>query len=55
MRLKGYLLAISSSASYGTIPLFALPLKAMGVSVDTTLTYRFLTSALFIGLYLAFR
>lgn len=55
MRLKGYLLAILSSASYGTIPLFALPLKALGVSVDTTLTYRFLTSALFIGLYLVFR
>lgn len=55
MRLKGYLLAILSSASYGTIPLFALPLKAMGVSVDTTLTYRFLTSTLFIGLYLVIR
>lgn len=55
MRLKGYLLAILSSASYGTIPLFALPLKELGVSVDTTLTYRFLTSALFIGLYLVVR
>lgn len=55
MKIKGYLFAALSAASYGTIPLFALPLKSQGVSVDTTLTYRFLLAAAIIGLYMLFR
>lgn len=55
MKLKGYLFAIISAATYGTIPLFTLPLKEQGVSVDNILVYRFFTSALLIALYMLAR
>lgn len=52
MKLKGYVLGIISSASYGLIPLFILPIKQAHFSLDITLFYRFLFSALMIGGYL---
>ena len=52
MKLKGYLLGLLSSISYGLIPLFILPLKKVGFSMDTTLFYRFLFSASILGCYL---
>lgn len=55
MKIKGYLFAALSAISYGTIPLFALPLKREGLSFDTVLTYRFLFTALLIGLYLLWK
>ena len=55
MKLEGYLFAALSAISYGTIPLFALPLKRVGLSFDTVLTYRFLFTALLIGLYLLWK
>lgn len=54
-KLRGYLLAVLSSISYGLIPLFMLPLKAVGFPVDTTLVYRFSFAALFIGIYLVIK
>ena len=47
-KVKGYILAVISAASYGLIPLFILPIKQIQFPVDTTLFYRFLLSALFI-------
>ena len=53
-KIKGYALAIISAVSYGLIPLFVLPIKAAGFSLDTTLFYRFFISALFILAYLLY-
>ncbi|NML22376.1 DMT family transporter [Pseudoflavitalea sp. G-6-1-2] len=55
VRVKGYLLAILSSVSYGLIPLFVLPIKAAGFPMDTTLFYRFIIAALFMLAWLIYR
>lgn len=55
MKLKGYLLAISSAVFYGLIPLFVLPLKAVKFPMDETLFYRFGISAFMILVYLMFK
>lgn len=55
MKLKGYLLALISAVSYGLIPLFILPVKALGFPLDTTLFYRFLVAAVFILGFLIYR
>ena len=52
MKFKGYALGLLSSISYGLIPLFILPIKLANFSIDTTLFYRFLFSALIVGTYL---
>lgn len=52
MKFKGYILGLLSSISYGLIPLFILPIKQANFSLDTTLFYRFLFSALIVGTYL---
>ena len=49
VKTKGYTLACISAVTYGTIPLFALPIKHAGYSFDTALFYRFLFSAILIG------
>lgn len=54
MKTKGYILAAVSAISYGLIPLFILPVKAAGFSVNTTLFYRFLIAALCILGYLTY-
>lgn len=54
MKLKGYALGIVSSVSYGLIPIFILPVKQAHFSLDITLFYRFLFSALMIGGYLLY-
>lgn len=54
MKLKGYLLGIFSSVSFGLIPIFILPLKKAHFSLDITLFYRFLFSALMVGGYLLY-
>ncbi|WP_415327384.1 DMT family transporter [Chryseobacterium sp. MMS23-Vi53] len=54
MKLKGYALGIVSSVSYGLIPIFILPVKQAHFSLDITLFYRFLISALMIGGYLLY-
>lgn len=52
---KGFLLGIASSASFGLIPLFTLPLMAGGMVFDSILFYRFLIAALSIGIILICR
>lgn len=52
MRVKGYVLAAISAVSYGLIPLFILPMKAINFPMETTLFYRFTISCLFVFLYL---
>lgn len=49
--VKGYLFAAGSAISFGFIPLFIIPLKRAGVSMDVTLFYRFLFGAMMIGAY----
>ena len=41
-RTKGYILAAISAATYGMNPLFALPLYADGMAVDSVLFFRYL-------------
>lgn len=54
MKLKGYALGIISAVSYGLIPIFIVPVKQAHFSLDITLFYRFLFSALMIGGYLLY-
>lgn len=55
MKIKGYLFAIISAFSYGLIPLFILPIKAIDFSIDITLFYRFFISSVFILGYLIYK
>lgn len=55
MKTRGYLLAIISAFSYGLIPLFIIPIKAIDFSIDTTLFYRFSISAALILCYLIYK
>ena len=54
-QLKGVLLAMISSSTFGLIPLFALPAMQEGVGLDSVLFYRFAISAVFVGAYLLLR
>ena len=45
----GYILALLSSASFGLIPLFSLPLLHAGMSAEAVLFYRFFFGALLLG------
>jgi drug/metabolite transporter (DMT)-like permease len=54
MKLRGYVLGIVSAISYGLLPIFILPIKHAHFSLDITLFYRFLFSALMIGGYLLY-
>ncbi len=40
-KTKGFIYGAIAAASYGMNPLFALPLYAAGMSVDTVLFYRY--------------
>lgn len=53
--MKGFLFGIASSATFGLIPLFTLPLMAKGMVFDAILFYRFLFAALAIGGILIWR
>ncbi|WP_052090033.1 DMT family transporter [Porphyromonas canoris] len=52
---RGWIIGIFASASFGLIPFFTLPVMEMGVSKGTIIFYRFLFSALIIGLLSFFR
>lgn len=52
LKLKGYLLAFISALTYGMIPLFMIPIKQSGFSLDASLFYRFLIASIFILGYL---
>jgi len=48
-RVKGFLCGVLTSATFGMIPLFTLPLMAAGMTAPSILCYRFLFSALLLG------
>lgn len=54
-RFKGYVLGAVAAATYGTNPLFALPLYADGMDADSVLFFRYLIAVPFIAMMLAFR
>lgn len=51
----GFLFAFISSAAFGLIPLFSLPLLHSGLSADCVLFYRFIFAALTLGIILILR
>lgn len=53
--MKGFLYGIASSAAFGLIPLFTLPLMAGGMGFDTILFYRFLIASTAIAAWLLIR
>lgn len=52
---KGYILGAVAAISYGTNPLFAVPLYDMGLSVGSVLFYRYLSAALLLGIFMFWR
>lgn len=54
-RIKGILNGAIASASYGTNPLFALPLFAAGIGVNSVLFYRYALAVIIYGLWLKFK
>lgn len=50
MRVKGYFWGCLSSATYGLIPLFAIPILKKGMLYDSVLFYRFTCTSLLIAL-----
>ena len=50
--LKGYMNAIIAAVSYGTNPLFALPMYSRGLDVNSVLFYRYFFAVLLYGLWL---
>ena len=54
-RLKGYLLGIIAAASYGTNPLFALPLYQAGMSPDGVLFLRYMMALPVLALMIVLR
>ena len=51
---KGYINAVMASVSYGTNPLFALPMYKLGMGVNSVLFYRYLFAVVIYGLWLKF-
>ena len=51
----GFFYSIVSSAAFGLIPLFTLPLMKLGVSGATALFYRFAIATVVLGIVLAMR
>lgn len=51
-QLKGILYGVLSSATFGLIPLFALPVLRGGMDLDSLMVYRFGISTLVVGAYL---
>lgn len=51
-KIKGYLNGILAAISYGTNPLFALPMYKMGLNANSVLFYRYLFAVIIYGLWL---
>lgn len=51
-RFKGYLYGITTSVTFGLIPLFTLPLMGKGMTFDSILFYRFLFATIALGIML---
>lgn len=54
-KAKGYIVGSIAAASYGTNPLFALPLYSEGMTPDSVLLFRYLLAIPVMGLMLLFR
>ena len=54
MKIKGYLNSIIAAISYGTNPLFALPMFSSGLGVNSVLFYRYFFAVILYGLWLIF-
>lgn len=54
-KAKGFLIGAVAAASYGTNPLFALPLYEEGMNPDSVLFFRYLLAIPIMGLMLLFR
>ncbi|ODS83342.1 MAG: hypothetical protein ABS46_06580 [Cytophagaceae bacterium SCN 52-12] len=54
-KVKGYIAAAVSAISFGLIPLFVVPIKKAGISMDVTLFYRFFLGGVMIALYMVAR
>jgi drug/metabolite transporter (DMT)-like permease len=54
-KLQGYLLGALAAASYGTNPLFTLPLYSDGMNVDSVLVLRYLLAVPRVGLVILLR
>ena len=52
---KGYLCGAVAAVSYGTNPLFAVPLYEQGLSVGSVLFYRYVLATLILGLVMVYR
>lgn len=52
--VKGYVYGTLSAVSYGTNPLFALPLYAVGLTAASVLVYRYLAGAILMGLMMLY-
>lgn len=52
---EGFLLGVISSAAFGLIPLFTLPLMKEGMNFDSILFYRFFISAMLLGVLMVIR
>ncbi|MDE6483878.1 MAG: DMT family transporter [Duncaniella sp.] len=48
--VRGYALGIIAAVSYGTNPMFAIPLYGMGLSVASVLFYRYIGATIVLGL-----
>lgn len=54
LKTKGVVLGVIGTSAYGTNPLFALPLYAAGLTVDSVLFYRYAIALILFGLYVRF-
>jgi drug/metabolite transporter (DMT)-like permease len=54
-KFKGYLCGCISSAAYGLIPLFAIPIMRKGMDIDSILSCRFVCASLFMCMMLLIR
>ena len=53
-KTKGYINGIVAAVSYGTNPLFALPMFSNGIGVNSVLFYRYLFAVILYGLWIKF-
>lgn len=54
-KIKGYLLGIIAAVSYGTLPLFTLPLYEAGLNAESVLTQRYVLAIVILGVMMRLR
>ena len=54
-KATGIMLGAIASASYGTNPLFALPMYSAGIDANSVLFYRYALAVIIYGLWLKFK